>query len=259
MRGGDATEIVRVGAELFGRRGCAAARYAVRAQPQRHATPSPRWTSRRQLGAALNPGATVDLDHPEVEVEVEVRDRRRLLLLRPRPRALGGLPLGVEGRAVCLLSGGFDSAVAAWLMLKRGVELDYVFCNLAGDAYERSVVQVGKVLAERWSYGSRPRLHVIDFGPAGGRAAGAHAAALLAADPQAPHVPRGRAVARRRARQAIVTGEAIGQVSSQTLANLGALEGAERRARLPAAPRLRQERDHRAARRSSAPTSSRRR
>src|SRR5690606_35937590 len=75
----------------------------------------------------------------------------------------GGLPLGVEGRAVALLSGGFDSAVAAWLMMKRGLELDYVFCNLGGDAYERAVVQVGKQLADAWSYGSRPGLYVVDF------------------------------------------------------------------------------------------------
>ncbi|NIR43492.1 MAG: tRNA 4-thiouridine(8) synthase ThiI, partial [Gemmatimonadetes bacterium] len=73
----------------------------------------------------------------------------------------GGLPLGVEGRAVALLSGGFDSAVAAWLMLKRGIALDYVFCNLGGEAYERAVVSVAKILADEWSYGERPRMHVV--------------------------------------------------------------------------------------------------
>jgi thiamine biosynthesis protein ThiI len=67
------------------------------------------------------------------------------------------------GRALALISGGYDSAVAAWLMLKRGIELDYVFCNLGGDAYERAVVQVAKALADDWSYGSHPKLHVVDF------------------------------------------------------------------------------------------------
>ena len=48
----------------------------------------------------------------------------------------GGLPLGSEGRALALASGGFDSAVAAWQMLRRGVSLDYVFCNLGGRTHE---------------------------------------------------------------------------------------------------------------------------
>ncbi len=179
----------------------------------------------RQLGAALNPGARVDLTNPDVEVEVEVRDEEAYFY-SGREKGLGGLPLAVEGRAVCLLSGGFDSAVAAWMMLKRGVQLDYVFCNLAGDAYERSVLQVGKVLADDWSYGSHPRLHVIDFGP-------------VVDDLRARTQPRfwqlvlkrlmyraAEQVAHEVRAQALVTGEAIGQVSSQTLANLAAIDGA---------------------------------
>jgi tRNA uracil 4-sulfurtransferase len=116
-----------------------------------------------ELGARLlSASAGVDLGDPEVAVHVEVRDDRAFLYSERVPGA-GGLPLGVEGRAITLLSGGYDSAVAAWLMLKRGVAQEYVFCNLGGDAYERAVVQVGKVLADDWSYGTRPRLHVVDF------------------------------------------------------------------------------------------------
>src|SRR5690606_12565058 len=119
-----------------------------------------------------------------------------------------------------------DSAVAAWLMLKRGVQLDYVFCNLAGDAYERSVALVAKVLADDWSYGTRPRLHVIDFGP-------------VLDDLRAKSRPRywqvvlkrlmyraGDHVAQEARAQGLVTGEAIGQVSSQTLVNLAAIDRA---------------------------------
>jgi tRNA uracil 4-sulfurtransferase len=180
------------------------------------------------LGSALNAEATVDLNDPEVLVEVEIRDDRAYLF-STRTRGPGGLPLGVEGRAICLLSGGFDSAVAAWLMLKRGVELDYVFCNLAGGAYERSVVTVGKILAEQWSYGTRPRLFVVDF-------------ARPLAELRATTQPRYwqlilKRLMYRAAQQiadevdasAIVTGEAIGQVSSQTLANLAALDDASDR------------------------------
>ncbi|MQA90536.1 MAG: tRNA 4-thiouridine(8) synthase ThiI [Gemmatimonas sp.] len=181
----------------------------------------------KSLGTALNPGATVDLDDPDVEVNVEVRDRNVYFFSGKEP-ALGGLPLAVEGRAVCLLSGGFDSAVAAWMILKRGVQLDYVFCNLAGEAYERSVAQVAKVMADDWSYGAQPSLHVVEFGQ-------------VLDDLRAKANPRywqlvlkrlmyraADRVGNQLRAQAIVTGEVIGQVSSQTLANLTAIDGASR-------------------------------
>ena len=95
----------------------------------------------------------VDLKNPEVEIFVEVRENEAVIFCE---RHLGpnGLPLGVGGRAICLLSGGFDSAVAAWMMQKRGIEVDYLFCNLAGSAYEKSVVALAKFLTDEWSYGS---------------------------------------------------------------------------------------------------------
>ncbi len=179
-----------------------------------------------ELGAALlGVSAGVSLDAPEAEVHVEVRDERAYLFSTREPGA-GGLPLGVEGRAVTLLSGGYDSAVAAWLMLKRGVSQDYVFCNLGGDAYERAVVQVGKLLADDWSYGTRPRLHVVDFAEPLRELRSRtkerywqvvlkrlmyRAASIVGAELSA---------------EAIITGEAVGQVSSQTLSNLRAIEPA---------------------------------
>jgi thiamine biosynthesis protein ThiI len=216
-------EIVRVGRETFGER-VKGRTYAVRARRSgRH--PFSSQDVQVALGTALNPGARVDLDDPEVEVEVEVREQQAYLLAG-RTQGLGGLPLGVEGRAVCLLSGGFDSAVAAWLMLKRGVELDYVFCNMAGDAYERSVVMVAKIIADGWSHGTRPRLHVIDFNPPVD-------ALRAASQPRYWQLVLKRlmyraasSVARDVGADAIITGESIGQVSSQTLKNLAALEGA---------------------------------
>lgn len=216
-------EIVRVGTEIFADR-VRGRTYAVRAR--RSGThPFSSQEVQQRLGAALNPGATVNLDNPEVTVEVEVRDKD-VYFFSGRVPGLGGLPLGVEGKAVCLLSGGFDSAVAAWLMLKRGVELDYVFCNLAGESYERSVVQVAKILTDDWSYGTRPRLHVIDFGPV---------LDALRAGSQPKYwqlvlkrlMYRAAAtVAQEIGAGATITGEALGQVSSQTLDNLAAIDEA---------------------------------
>jgi thiamine biosynthesis protein ThiI len=219
----DLPEIVRLGTELFAER-VRGRSYAVRARRAgSHAFTSA--DVQKELGATLNPGARVDLGNPEVEVEVEVRDRWAYLFSE-RVDGVGGLPLGVEGRAVCLLSGGFDSAVAAWLMLKRGVELDYVFCNLAGDAYERSVVQVAKVLSDEWSYGYRPNLHVIDFGrPLDELRARTQPRFWQLILKRLMYRAAAQVAMQRRA-SAIVTGEAIGQVSSQTLPNLRAIEGA---------------------------------
>ena len=177
------------------------------------------------LGAALNEGATVDLSRPDVTVHVEVRDARALLFTRRIPGE-GGLPMGVEGRALALISGGYDSAVAAWLLAKRGVELDYVFCNLGGDAYERAVLQVTKVLADDWSYGSQPRIHVVDFeGPLRELRERTQPRYWQVALKRLMYRAASR-VAEETGAEALITGEAMGQVSSQTLSNLRAIEPA---------------------------------
>lgn len=217
-------EIVRAGAEVFGDE-VAGRRFAVRARR----TGTHDFSSKElevQLGAALYPRAAgVDLDDPEVTAYVEVRDGDAYLFSR-RVDATGGLPVGVEGRAVALISGGYDSAVAAWLMLKRGIALDYVFCNLGGDAYERAVVQVTKVLADDWSFGTRPRLYVVDFDEP-------LRALREVVRPSYWQLVLKRLMYRTASRigeelgaEAIITGEAVGQVSSQTLTNLRAISPA---------------------------------
>jgi tRNA uracil 4-sulfurtransferase len=179
-----------------------------------------------ELGSRLfDASAGVDLDSPEVEVHVEVRDDHAYLYSE-RVAGAGGLPLGVEGRAVTLLSGGYDSAVAAWLMLKRGVAQDYVFCNLGGDAYERAVVQVGKLVADDWSYGTRPRLHVVDFAePLRALRQGSRERYWQVVLKRLMY-RAASLVGRELGAEAIITGEAVGQVSSQTLPNLRAIEPA---------------------------------
>ena len=178
-----------------------------------------------QLGAALNRYAEVDLDEPDVTVYVEVRDGEAYLFTDWIPGA-GGLPVGVEGNAVALISGGYDSAVAAWLLLKRGVALDYVFCNLGGDDYERAVVQVAKVLADDWSFGTRPRLHVIPFGAVVDEMRAKSKASYWQVVLKRLMYRAATRVGMELDAQAIVTGEAVGQVSSQTLVNLRAIEPA---------------------------------
>ena len=219
----DLSEIVRVGMETFGDR-VAGRSFAVRAR--RAGTHSFNSQDVRcELGAVLGEAARVDLSEPDVEVFVEIRDDRALFY-STREAGAGGMPLGVEGRAVCLLSGGFDSAVAAWMMLRRGVAMDYVFCNLGGDAYQRMVLEVASVLAERWSYGTRPTLLSLDFSPVVTELRRAFRPAFQQIALKREMYRAAERVAFRLGADAIVTGEAVGQVSSQTLANLRAIDDA---------------------------------
>ncbi len=219
--------IVARGAELYRER-VAGRRFAVRARRVGNKNRVPASPSRieRELGAQLLPhAARVDLDDPEITIYVEVTEEEAYLFADREPGE-GGLPLGVEGRAVALLSGGFDSAVAAWQLLRRGVMLDYAFCNLGGITHEVGALRVAQVLAERWHYGQQPHLFAIDFEP-------------VVADLRAKTSTRywqvllkrlmlraGERVARRRRAPALVTGEAVGQVSSQTLQNLAVISRA---------------------------------
>ena len=101
-----------------------------------------------ELGAKLAPHGKVQLVNPEVTCSVEVRDKHTYLF-HDSYAAWRGLPGGAEGRAVALVSGGFDSAVAAWMMLRRGVALDYVFCRLGGPTHQFGALRVMQIVGER--------------------------------------------------------------------------------------------------------------
>src|SRR5262245_16511741 len=220
-------DIVRMGAALFAD-AVRGRHFAVRARRvgRREATTASASEVARQLGAALLPHAAgVDLENPDVTLRLELTERGTAFFTE-RAQGPGGLPLGVEGRAVALFSGGFDSAVATWQIQKRGVECDLVFCNLGGAAHLREVLPVAVHLATRWSYGARPVLHAIDFEPV--------AAALRAHTTKRywqillkrQMLRAAEAVALETGASAIVTGDSVGQVSSQTLPNLAVVSRA---------------------------------
>lgn len=219
--------IVAHGLELFAGR-VAAKTFAVRARRIGHHD----FTSMDimcQLGAALRPYATgVDLKHPQVEVFVEVREQAAYLYSK-QISGPAGLPLGVSGRVLCLLSGGFDSAVAAWLMQKRGVEVEFLFCNVAGAAYERSVVTIAKFLAAQWGHGTRAKLHILDFQPMANHVRERVKPSYVQVVLKRLFYRAADHLAAKLGAYALVTGECIAQVSSQTLRNLCTIETASSR------------------------------
>jgi len=219
----DLGEICRVGRETFAR-AVEGKRFAVRAK--RLAKVGYRSTDvERKLGAELNGPGRVDLDTPDITVRVEVHAETAHLFSEIR-EGPGGLPIATQRPALALMSGGFDSAVAAWRLMKRGVPVDFLLCNLGGAAYERLVLQVVKILSEMWAHGYRPRFYVVDFAEMvrelRAQVSGHYYQVVL----KRLMYRAGAEVACAEDAAALITGEAIGQVSSQTLGNLQAIEPA---------------------------------
>ncbi|HET8577446.1 MAG TPA: tRNA uracil 4-sulfurtransferase ThiI [Methylomirabilota bacterium] len=176
----------------------------------------------RELGAhvlALRPDCRVDLEHPECNVRVEVLPAEGFVYADRRP-GVGGLPVGSSGTVAALLSGGIDSPVAAWRLMKRGCRV--VFIHFHSVPYLPDVSQKkARELVERltqWQYFSR--LFLVPFGEI-------QREVVLTVPPPARVVVYRRLmvrIAERLARHAgalaLVTGESLGQVASQTLENL---------------------------------------
>ncbi len=164
-------------------------------------------------------GSGVDLTKPDVTVRVEIYRGEAYFFDENLP-APGGLPLGTENRALALVSGGFDSPVAAWQLLRRGVNLDYLFCNLGGFSHQLGALRVMQVLANDWSYGTRPRFHSVDFSAVSREIKRASEPRYWQVILKRCMMRAAEAVAEEIGAQALVSGEAVGQVSSQTLVNL---------------------------------------
>lgn len=217
-------DIVTIGEELFAEK-VAGKTFAVRTRRAgfRDKIPFTSMDVDRKLGARLvGAGGSVDLKDHEVRVGVEVREDR-VLFFELEELGVSGLPGGVEGRALALMSGGFDSAVAAWSMMRRGVDLDFVFFNLAGSPQLRAVQEVTRTLSERWAFGYSPKFHVIDLRPLIAQMRqdvdGRYWQILL----KRLMFRAGQILAEEKGYPAMISGESCGQVSSQTLMSLAAI------------------------------------
>ena len=177
----------------------------------------------RIIGARLHPySGGVDLERPQVEVYVEARGGVAYLH-RGLRRGPGGLPIGVEGRALALFSGGLDSPLAAWYTAKRGVEVDLLHYVLASSLSIGDALRVALAEARRWLHGYRPRLLVVDFRGVTRLIAARVAREYRQVVLRAAMIEAAIRLAERLGYDAIATGESLGQVSSQTLANMNAV------------------------------------
>lgn len=165
------------------------------------------------------PRLRVRLDDAALTVGIDVREERTYVFAERLPGP-GGLPVGTLGRAVCLISGGIDSPVAAWMAMKRGCEALFVTFHsppFIGEAARRKVVDLVRVLA-RWQ--PRTRLWVVPFAPVqlAVRDAGRDAYRTVLYRRMMQRIAT--RLAEREGAVALVTGESLGQVASQTAENL---------------------------------------
>jgi thiamine biosynthesis protein ThiI len=174
------------------------------------------------------PHLEVDLDHPDLELHVEIRGDTCYLYTMVIPGA-GGLPLGVEGSLVALVSGGIDSPVAAWMMMKRGCRILPVYVALEGLLGDDARARAEQVVEVLRSYQPDIRLRVIpDSYLACARDQllrdGTERFTCLICKRRMYRIAA--AMAGEEGAKGIVTGESLGQVASQTLDNLLVLDDA---------------------------------
>ena len=164
----------------------------------------------------LYPDLHVDVHNPELTVHVEVRDFAAYVHADPEPGA-GGLPVGINGRAVSLLSGGIDSPVASWMIAKRGVALEMVhffsYPYTSPEAKEK-VIQLARDLLP---YTGRLTVHVVPFTAIQEELRRSCPEELFTIIMRRFMMRISQEVAKRCGAKALVTGECLGQVASQTM------------------------------------------
>ena len=182
----------------------------------------------RYVGGGLNQhieSARVQLKNPDVTVNLEVEENR-LTLVTARFEGLGGFPIGTQEDVLSLISGGFDSGVSSYMLLRRGSRVHYCFFNLGGAAHEIGVRQVAHYLWNRFGRSHRVRFVAINFEPVVGEILEKVDDGQMGVVLKRMMVRAASMIAERYGVQALVTGEAVGQVSSQTLTNLRLIDNA---------------------------------
>jgi len=173
----------------------------------------------------LASGAKVDLTNPELTVYIEVLPDEAFFHFE-KIRGAGGLPVGVSGTVVCLLSGGIDSPVAAYRMMKRGCRVVFVHFHsqpFADRTSQEKAIDLTQLLT-RYQFASR--LYIVPFGRTQQEVVAGVTGRFRVLVYRRLMLRMAEEIARKEGAQALVTGESLGQVSSQTIENLAAIEEA---------------------------------
>ncbi len=182
----------------------------------------------KYVGGGLNQhieSARVKLTHPDVTVRIDI-EHDKMLLVKARHEGLGGYPIGTQEDVLSLISGGFDSGVSSYMLLRRGSRVHYCFFNLGGAAHEIGVKQMAYHIWHRFGSSHKVRFVAINFEGVVGEILENVDNGQMGVVLKRMMVRAASKVAERFDIQAIVTGEALGQVSSQTLTNLRLIDKA---------------------------------
>lgn len=176
----------------------------------------------RRIGAAILKGCkvlTVDVHQPEVSLFIDVRSDITYIY-QQKISGHGGLPLGTNGKGLVLLSGGIDSPVAAWMMAKRGMNVEAIHFHSYPYTSERAQEKVEELAAVLAVYCSRFKMHTINLLPI------QEQIAMNCPEEEMTILLRrfmmriAEAVAKENGCNLLVTGESLGQVASQTAESL---------------------------------------
>ena len=119
----------------------------------------------RYIGGGLNQhieSAKVRLKNPDVTVRIDIEDDK-MMLVKARHVGLGGYPIGTQEDVLSLISGGFDSGVSSYMLIRRGSRVHYCFFNLGGAAHEIGVKQMAYHIWSRYSSSHKVRFIAIPF------------------------------------------------------------------------------------------------
>ncbi|WP_299011732.1 tRNA uracil 4-sulfurtransferase ThiI [uncultured Shewanella sp.] len=180
----------------------------------------------RYVGGGLNQftdAIGVKLKNPDLTVNLEI-DQDQLYLVDKRIQGLGGFPMATQEDVLSLISGGFDSGVSSYQFIKRGSRTHFCFFNLGGDQHEIGVKQVAYHLWKKYGESHQVKFISVPFDPVVQELLERVDNGQMGVILKRMMMRTAAKVAERMGIQALVTGEAMGQVSSQTLTNLNVID-----------------------------------
>jgi thiamine biosynthesis protein ThiI len=166
---------------------------------------------------------SVDLHNPEVTVRIELINNQ-LNIITKKHKGLSGYPIGTQGDILSLMSGGFDSTVASYLTMKRGLKTHFIFFNLGGIAHEIGVKQVSFYLWNKFGASHRVKIVSVPFDDVLTEIFRSTPETYMGVTLKRLMLMASEKVAKEMEIDALVTGESVAQVSSQTLRNLALID-----------------------------------